>query len=247
MANNNQNNQDNYRQLFTGNQTNQSQNRETPSATQGRNIPYPSGYHQTQYQRPTTQTSNQERPRNNFSGVGKANRLLYFIENAPLYAVAFASWVWSIFKSIMIVMGIISVNLADSGMGALALSLIFNTKIVEYTNMSDMVLSIAFSLGLSAVQIYMWMLINKRGIGLSHLFHWSRIPRDVKSFLGVAFVLWVIDTFMDTVPLEVILTSENFSNPMYFGFIKISVYVITIVLCGCAELITGNMKKMLEG
>ena len=183
--------------------------------------------------------------RGNSSGVSE--KLSEFMKKLPMFAITIATFFGTLFRSVLIVLGVMAINIADSAMGALGLSFMFNNRIAEYTLLSDVTLGLVFSLGLSATQIYMWMIIQKRGIHIRHLWQWKRIPSDVKNFLFITFGLWIIDTFIDTSPLAVVMTNENFvSNPVLYQFLSISVYIVTIVLCGFAELITSNMKEMFE-
>jgi len=168
------------------------------------------------------------------------------------------SWVFSatefaldVIKGIMIVGGIISSNLADFIMGSIGISLIVNTKISALSFVNGFGFGSILSMGASAIQIYMWSLIQKRGIPAKTLLTpklWKHIPQDVRGFLGAALFLWVIDTILDVSPTFVLFTPENFTTMPYLYIVLVtSVVIIVTLLCGFAEILTSNMRSMLRG
>lgn len=156
-----------------------------------------------------------------------------------------------IIKGIMIVGGIISANLADFIMGSIGVSLIINTKINSLTFVNGFGFGSILSMGSSAIQIYMWSLIQRRGLTAKMLLYpknWKSIPQDIKGFLFSALFLWIIDTILDVSPTFVLFTSENFSTmPVLYAVLVASVMIIVVMLCGFAEILTSNMRGMLAG
>lgn len=170
------------------------------------------------------------------------------------------AWAWvfnatelilDVIKGIMIVGGIIASNLADFIMGSIGISLIVNTKITSLTFVNGFGFGSILSMGASAIQIYMWSLIQKRGITAKMLLNpklWGKIPSDVRGFLGTAMFLWLIDTLLDVSPTFVLFTPENFTGMMWLYYLLVgSVLIIVTILCGFAEILTSNMRAMLAG
>ncbi len=159
--------------------------------------------------------------------------------------------VLDVIKGIMIVGGIIASNLADFIMGSIGISLIVNTKISSLTFVNGFGFGSVLSMGSSAIQIYMWSLIQKRGITAKMLLNpkmWKNIPQDVRGFLWSALFLWIIDTILDVSPTFVLFTPENFTNMMWLYYLLVtSVIIIVTILCGFAEILTSNMRAMLAG
>ena len=96
-------------------------------------------------------------------------------------------WVMDFIKGFMIVGGIIAANLADFIMGSIGISLIVNTKINSLTFVNGFGFGSILSMGASAIQIYMWSLIQKRGITAKMILTprlWKNIPSDIKSFFA---------------------------------------------------------------
>lgn len=160
-------------------------------------------------------------------------------------------WSLDFIKGFMIVGGIIASNLADFIMGSIGISLIVNTNINTLTFVNGFGFGSILSLGASSIQIYMWSLIQKRGITAKMLLTpkmWKNIPHDIRGFLWTALFLWVIDTVLDVSPTFVLFTPENFLNMMWlYRVLVISVLIIVTLLCGFAEILTSNMRSMLAG
>lgn len=156
-----------------------------------------------------------------------------------------------VIKSGIIIFGIISANLADFIMGSIGISLITNTKINSLTFVNGFGFGSILSMGSSAIQIYMWSLIQKRGISTRILLNpklWYKIPKDIQGFLGMALFLWVIDTVLDVSPTFVLFTNENFLHMQWLYVLLVSgVMIIVTILCGFAEILTSNMRGMLAG
>lgn len=156
-----------------------------------------------------------------------------------------------VIKGVMIVGGIIASNLADFIMGSIGISLIINTKINTLTFVNGFGFGSILSMGASAIQIYMWSLIQKRGISAKWILTprmWKNIPNDVRGFLWTALFLWAIDTLLDVSPTLVLFTPENFIGMTWlYNLLVISVMIIVTILCGFAEILTSNMRAMLAG
>lgn len=168
------------------------------------------------------------------------------------------SWVLSItevasdvIKGGLVVGGIIAANLADFIMGSIAVSLLVSPRISEIASITGFWFGAIISMGSSAIQIYMWSLIQKRGIKFSTLLkpkYWKHLDGDVKGFLLGASLLWFMDTLLDVSPMFVIFTSDNFlSFPTLYGVLVASVAIVLIILCGFAEILTSNMRGMFNG
>lgn len=196
----------------------------------------PSQKEYNQYRKPET---NQEDLRTGMSTV--AWSLVFTI----------TEWVMDFIKGFMIIGGIIAANLADFIMGSIGISLIVNTKISSLTFVNGFGFGSILSMGASAIQIYMWSLIQKRGITAKMLLTpklWKNIPSDIKGFLGTALFLWLIDTLLDVSPTFVLFTRENFTTmPTLYYVLVVSVVIIVTILCGFAEILTSNMRAMLSG
>lgn len=200
--------------------------------------------------------------RNTTSQLPRRNDLNSFTKKEEDVRTGMSStaWAWvfnatelilDVIKGIMIVGGIIASNLADFIMGSIGISLITNTKISSLSFVNGFGFGSILSLGSSSIQIYMWSLIQKRGITAKMLLTpkmWKNIPQDVRGFLGTAMFLWVIDTLLDVSPTFVLFTPENFTGMMWLYYLLVSsVVIIVTILCGFAEILTSNMRAMLSG
>lgn len=189
--------------------------------------------------------------RNSQNQVGTKSSRTGMSETAWQFVFGATEIVLDIIKGVMIVGGIIASNLADFIMGSIGISLIVNTNISNLTFVNGFGFGSILSMGSSSIQIYMWSLIQKRGISAGMLLNpkmWKNIPKDVRSFLWTALFLWIIDTILDVSPTFVLFTSENFSHmPTLYSILVSSVVIIVAILCGFAEILTSNMRAMLAG
>jgi hypothetical protein len=199
--------------------------------------------------RPNSQPP-QRQPETNRSTNGRQQRT-GMSDTAWGWVFSITEWALDFIKGVMLVGGIVGANLADFVMGSLGVSLIVNNRVSQLTFLDGFGFGAILSMGASAIQIYMWSLIQKRGIGANMLLNpkrWKMIPQDVRGFLWTALFLWVIDTILDVSPTFVLFTSENFTGMMELYYVLIvCVMVIVVILCGFAEILTSNMRTMLRG
>lgn len=162
-------------------------------------------------------------------------------------ALSITEVVVSILKAIVIVGGIIGANLADTGFGTLALSFMFGGGMLNISAMTaNNWLSVFVSTGTSAIQVYLWTLLSKRGIGLKHLVNFKKLPSDIQGFIIGAGIVWLFDTILDISPLSILIRGSLYEGGSWFTIVKIIVYVLVFLLCGFAEPLTANMRQMLE-
>lgn len=153
-----------------------------------------------------------------------------------------------IIKGVLVVGGILAANLADFIMGTIGVSFLMSNDMMSQYKLSGFLFGSIISMGSSAVQIFMWSLIQKRGIRFSHLIHWKRLPKDVQAFLGAALFLWGIDTFLDMSPLTLLFSNKMYVGfPLLYKFLVGAVSLVVLILCGFAEVLTSNLRLMLEG
>lgn len=169
---------------------------------------------------------------------------------------AFAwKWVFNIVEAVtdfikggLVIGGVIAINVADFLMGSIGISFLMSPTMGDTYKLSAFGFGAIISLGSSAIQIYMWSLIQRRGIKVSQLFHWKRLPADVQSFLSISLFLWVIDTFLDASPLAVLFSNSMYADfPIFYGVLVFAVTILVVILCGFAELLTSNIRNMLMG
>lgn len=189
----------------------------------------------TQYPRPSSNTREIARKEDR-SGMSVSAWLLVF---------KVVDLVSDVIKGIMVVGGILAANLADFIMGSIAVSFLVRPQISTYTFVNGFGFGAILSMGSSAIQIYMWSLIQKRKIKLKDLLKWKTLPEDVKGFMAAAIILWFIDTFLDMSPLFVLLSNTMYTEFQYvYIALVVFVAIILFILCGFAEILTSNMKSM---
>ena len=153
-----------------------------------------------------------------------------------------------IIKAFMVVGGILSANLADVIFGAAGITILFGGSSALFNGTPVWIIGTILSLGASAIQIVLWSAIQKRGIKLDHLFHWKKIPADMRAFLGMAGLIWFLDTLIDMSPIALLVQNSEYQvfTPIYSAMI-IAVSVIVFILCGFSEIMTSNMRGILSG
>ncbi len=158
--------------------------------------------------------------------------------------------VTDLIKSVVVILGILAANVADTIMGSIAVSLLVRPEIQQYSNYSwinPMNFGIIISLGASSIQIYMWSLIQKKKISFKTLVNpknWKYLPKEIGGFLAFAGLLWAIDTFLDVSPMFVFYTSAVYGSTGLYPYLVTGVTIIVIILCGFAEILTSNMRGM---
>lgn len=149
-----------------------------------------------------------------------------------------------LFKGFLIVSGVLAANLADFIMGSIAISFLTNPEIRNYTFVNGFGFGAILSLGASAIQIFMWGVIQKRGISFGQIIKMN-VPKDLKGFLIAAVGLWFIDTMLDLSPLFILMSNVFYNNNIIFGVLVSFVAIILFILCGFAEILTSNMRGMI--
>lgn len=151
-----------------------------------------------------------------------------------------------VIKAVMIVGGVISMNLLDVTMGAISITLLFGSN----TNLFGIpagYIATAFSMGATAVQLFLWNLLVRRNIGLGDILNWKKLPRDIRIFLPGALILWLVDTAMDTMPLALLVQNSQYEQiPFAYYAMIVCAVILVVLLCGFAEVLTLNMKDLLE-
>lgn len=201
----------------------------------------PNGYQQ-RYKKPFSENNNSLKKDDKRTGMSNGAWSIVF---------TITEIIGDIVKGILIVGGIIAANLADFIMGSIGVSFLINPTIKNYTFINGFGFGSIISMGSSAIQIYMWSLIQKRGISFSDVIkpsNWKKLPKDVIGFLTAAGILWFIDTFLDVSPMFILFTSETYgSMPFLYYSLIVAVLIIVIILCGFAEILTSNMRSMFSG
>lgn len=150
-------------------------------------------------------------------------------------------------KGFMVVGGVIAATFADVIMGTISASSLLNPLSMSSYNIPSFGFGTAISLGTSAIQIFMWSLISRRGVSIKDLFTPKRIPKDIRNFLYAALVIWLFDTTMDVAPLALLLTNKNYiAFPVLYKILVFIVGTILLILCGFSEILTSNMRAMLQ-
>ena len=146
----------------------------------------------------------------------------------------------------MVVGGILAANLADVIFGTVGITILFGGSSALFNGTPVWVIGLILSMGASAIQIFLWSLIQKRGLSLNQLFNWKKLPSDIKGFMSMAFVVWFLDTLIDLSPVALLVQNSQYKTiePLYWAMIA-SVSVIVFILCGFSEIMTSNMRGML--
>jgi hypothetical protein len=164
------------------------------------------------------------------------------------FALGVTEVIVSIIESISIVGGIIGANIADIAFGTIALNFMFSGSNMLIAGMTPVLyISLAVSAGTSAIQIYLWTLLRRRGIGYNEIINFKKLPANIKSFLLGAGIIWLADTLLDISPLALLMRGSLFEGSGMYALVKIIVYLLVFLLCGFAEPLTANMVDMLEG
>ena len=152
-----------------------------------------------------------------------------------------------IIKGFMVVAGILAANMADVIFGTVGITILFGGSSALFNGTPVWVIGAILSMGASAIQIFLWGAIQKRGITLDKILHWN-IPNDMKLFLGMALVVWFLDTLIDMSPIALLVQNSQYEaiTPLYWAMI-VAVSIIVFILCGFSEIMTSNMRGMLEG
>jgi hypothetical protein len=162
------------------------------------------------------------------------------------FTLAITEIILDIIKAIMVVGGIVAANLADVIFGTVGITILFGGSSALFNGTPVWVIGLILSMGASAVQIFLWSLIQKRGIGISQILKWKRLPEDIKMFMSMALVVWVLDTLIDMSPIALLVQNSQYESitPLYFAMIG-AVSIIVFILCGFSEIMTSNMRAML--
>ena len=149
-------------------------------------------------------------------------------------------------KGIMVVGGIIAAVSADFIMGSISVTSLINNNTSHLYNLPSFGFGAIISMGTSAIQIFMWSLIKRRGITLRQIFSPKTLPKDVQGFMAGALILWICDTIMDVAPLALLFTNANYlAFPTLYKVLIGIVSLIVFILCGFSEILTSNMRSML--
>lgn len=153
-----------------------------------------------------------------------------------------------IIKAVMVVGGIISANLADVLFGAVGITILFGGSSNLFNGTPVWIIGLILSMGASAIQIVLWSMIQKRDITFYQIFHWKKLPSDVRGFLLMAFTVWTLDTLVDVSPVALLVQNSEYETiaPLYVAMI-VAVSVIVFILCGFSEIMTSNMRSLLTG
>lgn len=151
-----------------------------------------------------------------------------------------------IIKAILVVGGILAASLADIAMGSISISILFGGVDAVFYGVPVTYLATMISAATSAIQIYFWGVLQKRGIGLKEIFHWKKLNRDVQSLFSGAIIVWVLDTFMDVAPIELLTRNSPYQEvPWLYWSIKAALIILVIMICGFSEVFTSNMRTTL--
>jgi hypothetical protein len=162
-------------------------------------------------------------------------------------ALSFTEVVVSLIKALSIIGGVVGANLSDIGFGALALTFMFGGSGITIYNITPAdILTISISAGTSAIQIGLWGVLARKGIGIKQLWNFKRLPVDIQSFLVSAILVWALDTTLDISPLSILIKGSLYEGGSWFVIVKLVVYSLVFLLCGFAEPLTANMRQMLE-
>jgi divalent metal cation (Fe/Co/Zn/Cd) transporter len=150
-------------------------------------------------------------------------------------------------KGFTIVAGVLAASVADWAMGAISVTILFAANAPIYTQTPVWVISLALSLGASAFQIYLFAVLQKRKIGLKQLLAWKKLDKELQALVSVAGGLWLVDTFMDVAPVILLVQDSQYKAiPNLWLLMVGAVIIVVFILCGFSELLTSNMRNILQ-
>lgn len=158
----------------------------------------------------------------------------------------------TLIKWTSILIGVLAAQLADAGFGTIALGFLFSGSANILAGLSVWILNInpntvgfLISLGGSAFQIFAWSLMHKRGIGVTDLFRFRHLPKDIQQFMSIAIGMWFIDTAIDISPISLMIKNSTYGDSGFvYDAVVVLVYIMVIILCGFSEVLTTNIKDM---
>jgi hypothetical protein len=152
-----------------------------------------------------------------------------------------------IIKAVMVLGGVLAANLADVLMGSIAISILFGGATKDLYGIPAWQIGVIISVGASAIQIVLWMMIKNRGYGLKDLLNFKRLPTEVKTFLVGAVIIWFFDTMTDVSPVFLLVKESGFQQIGPLNNILIAgVTIMVVILCGFSEPLTANIKFLLK-
>jgi len=182
-----------------------------------------------------TNKQNNKIPNFDFSGV------IDIIQEGTLILIELLS---NIVKGILVVFGVLSASFMDVAMGGLSMTMLFGNS--NLFGIQAWQYGTALSMGASAIQIFLWGLIQKRGFDLFHPSKMKNMTNEVKFFLVCAGVLWFADTMIDVAPLFLLVQNSQYQTfpVLYYGLVGLA-FILTIILCGFAEPLLSNIREIL--
>jgi hypothetical protein len=213
----------------------------------GRNTPTSTPPYEDREQRVYQRPDSSQKPYQS-SNLNRNSRGLS--SNTPSLATRVMRWALKFvegFNAFVLFSGIIVGNATDLIMGSLAVSMNINPSVISIAGINGLTFGAMLSISLSAIQLYMWNILRKKKIYFTDIIKWKKLDREVKQFLSVALSLWVMDTFLDISPLNILISNLfHLGSPVFFEVIKWVIIIVTTVLCSLAEPLTVAMGNMIS-
>lgn len=170
------------------------------------------------------------------------------MNNKPVweFALSLLEFLLDVIKAIVVFSGIIAANLADFIMGTIAISVLFGGWDAKLYNMPVWAIGLIISLGSSAVQIALLNVIRNKGVNLFDPKTYNNIKGDVKGFLVMAGLVWLMDTVIDVSPIGLLVQNSQYESITWlYNVLVLFVGGIVFILCGFSELLTANIKSLM--
>lgn len=165
-----------------------------------------------------------------------------------VWSVKVTEFLVDLIKSAFSIAGVTAAALADVIMGAIGISLLFGGLDNEFFGYKTSVLGGAISLAAGAFQIYMWVVLKKRGIGILEALVFWKLPKDIRAFVGCTLAILLIDTSIDTSPISLLVIGSAYKQiPILHETMVILVSIMVVIICGFSEILTSNLSEILLG
>src|SRR5258706_9452013 len=115
-------------------------------------------------------------------------------------------------KAFIIVGGVLSAALADIVFGAISATILFGNNVEAFSNTPTWLIGGLISMATSAVQVIMWGVIERRGIGFKEIMKFNKLPRSVQGFLLGALFIWIFDDIMDVSPIFLLIKNSQYQT-----------------------------------
>lgn len=150
-----------------------------------------------------------------------------------------------IITALIVIVGVLAINFADVAMGAVSGAILFGGTERSLYGIPALQISTAISMGSSALQIILWMYMQKQGFSITKM--WNSKIEGIRFFMIVTAVLWVIDTGFDIAPVLLFVGNSEFQQlPEVYPWLVFGMLALVFVLCGFAEPLTANLRSLVS-